>query len=424
MVTNLMGKGWVTMNDYELSYELLSKVYKEGAYSNLELNKGIESATNKAQVTRTVYGVLSKDVELSYYISKMCSMIPQKPAQILLKLAMYCIQYMDSMPDYAVVNNTVNLCQTIGKMQLKGFINGTLKAFCREKPALPTEEKENLSIKASVPLWLVEEYCKQYGIEKTKEFILADDYELEHIRPNTRQLSLEGLQKMLTENAQEWTASQVGGLFVRNNPYISKLFVMGLITFQSVTSMLAVKELDIQEGDNLLDLCSAPGGKAVLMSETAPNVNVVACDIHRHRTDLIGAYCRRMKANNIEIKCLDGTVIKDAFIKQFDRVICDAPCSGLGVAAKKPDIYLYTDMEKILSLTKLQLQLLTNASKYVKDGGRLVYSTCTTLQQENGEVVKKFLAKNSGWKLEKSTQYYPDGKGLDGFFIACLTNKK
>ncbi len=151
------------MNDLLTAYEVLLAVYKEGAYCNLELNKRVLGASNRAIVTRLVYGVLQKDVELEYYIGKMTAKRPSKTVAVLLKLGMYTLKYIDSIPRYAAVDNLVAICEKYGKRQLKGFVNSTLKNFDVAKIQMPAEPREKLSVETSTPLWLVKAYCKQYG---------------------------------------------------------------------------------------------------------------------------------------------------------------------------------------------------------------------------------------------------------------------
>lgn len=412
------------MNGLTLAYDVLSKIYKEDAFSTIELNKRVVGASNQAVVTRLVYGVLQKDVELDYYINALTKKKPSKTISVLLKLGLYCLKYMDSFPDYAVVDEIVELCQKLGKRQLKGFVNGTLKAFIAlgKTVELPKDAIQRLSVETSIPLWLSKAYIKQYGYEKAKEFLSVEEFTKEHIRHNVRLITLDELKKELDDKGISYTESKAGGLFVDNTPYIKELNSKGKITYQSMTSMLAVQALDVKDGDNMLDMCAAPGGKSVYASELA-DITVTACDIHEHRLELIKSYARRMGAKGIEVRLQDGTVFNDEFVGKFDKILCDVPCSGLGVAAKKPDIYLRSGMEKVHELCAVQYSILTNASKYLKERGRIVYSTCTTLREENYNIVGRFVKENHEWKIVSHDNYLPDGKGTDGFFVAVLERK-
>ena len=408
------------MNDLILAFEVLLGIYKDGAYSAIELNKKVVGASNQAIVTRMVYGVLQNDVQLEYYLGKITSKRPSKTIAILLKLGLYCILYIDSIPKYAIVNNIVNICEKYGKRQLKGFVNATLKNFDVDRIDLPSDRVERLSVTASAPLWLVKKYVKQYGFDESKRFLSVPTFTKEHLRNNSKKLSLEGLKEKLDKQNIDYQESQAGGVFVNNCGFIKGLCERGEATFQSMTSMYAVKAMDVRDGEKILDLCSAPGGKAIYMSEIA-DVKITACDIHEHRLDLIRSYANRMGASNIKILLNDACNYNESFVEKFDKTLCDVPCSGLGVVGKKPDIYLNTDEDKIKSLADTQYKILTSASKYTKM--RIVYSTCTTLREENYNVVGKFVKENPDWQVVSSNQYLPDGKGQDGFFIAVLERK-
>ncbi|MDE7208850.1 MAG: 16S rRNA (cytosine(967)-C(5))-methyltransferase RsmB [Clostridia bacterium] len=408
------------MNDLLMAFEVLLSIYKDGAYSNLELNKRVNGASNQAIVTRLVYGVLQKDVQLDYYLAKVVSKRPPKTIAILLKLGMYTLTYINSIPRYAVVDSLVTICEKYGKRQLKGFVNSTLKNFDASQISLPNDRFEALSVDTSVPLWLVKAYCKQYGYDRTNEFLSVDTFTKEHIRPNLRKQTLDELKSMLDAQNITYTQSIAGGLFVDNYAYIKSLNEKGLITYQSMTSMLAAQAMEVKDGEMILDICSAPGGKAVYMSELA-DVVITACDIHEHRLQLIRDYINRIGAVNITVQYNDGSAFNQEFVNKFDKTLCDVPCSGLGVVGKKADIYLTASMEKCQQLATLQYAILCNASKYSKK--RIVYSTCTTLREENYNIVGRFVKENKDWQVVKSQQYLPDGKGQDGFFIAVLDRR-
>ncbi|MDE7192082.1 MAG: 16S rRNA (cytosine(967)-C(5))-methyltransferase RsmB [Clostridia bacterium] len=408
------------MNDLLMAFEVLLAIYKDGAYSNLELNKRVNGASNQAIVTRLVYGVLQKDVQLEYYLAKVASKRPPKTIAVLLKLGMYALTYINSIPRYAVVDSLVTICEKYGKRQLKGFVNSTLKNFDASKIALPNDRFEAMSVEASVPLWLVKTYCKQYGFDATREFLSVDTFTKEHIRPNLRKQTLEQLKGLLDAQNIAYEESLASGLFVDNIAYIKSLNERGMITYQSMTSMLAAQAMEVEDGEIVLDLCSAPGGKAVYMSELA-DVTITACDIHEHRLQLIRDYINRMGAKNITVQHNDGSIVASDFVGKFDRTLCDVPCSGLGVVGKKADVYLTASMDKCLQLAALQYEILCNASKYTKK--RIVYSTCTTLREENYNVVGRFVKENPAWQVVRSQQYLHDGKGQDGFFIAVLEKK-
>lgn len=415
--------------DFRLAFDILDKVFRDGAYSNILLNEIVDKADNKALLTKLVYGVVENNITIEYYISKLVKTKPQKKILTILKLGIYMLKYLDSIPEHAVVYEMVDLCSYANKKEQAGFVNAVLKKCIGYDFVLPTDEKERLSITHSVPLWIVKAYYKQYGKETAVKLIETKPHTLEHIRPNTRKLSVEELGSYLLRKNIECEKSTVGGYFVRNDKEISDLFDKGMITYQSVSSMYVGRACGVQNGYKVLDLCSAPGGKAVYLSELANNVSITACDYYPHRVEQIKDYANRMGVKGLTAEVSDATIKRDDFVSKFDVVLADVPCSGLGVAGKKGDIYLNKTMEGTLELSEIQYQILENAIDYAKPNGVIVYSTCTTLREENFNIVGKTLKFRDDVKLEKMDigiendgyiQLLPDGKGMDGFFIARL----
>lgn len=409
------------MSDLKVCYNLLSQVYKQQTYGSISLTSRLDEAKNRDFVTRLVYGVLQNNVKYDYYIAQMTAKKPQNSAVILLKIGMYCIEGMDSMPDYAAVNNTVELSKEVGKQGSSGFINGVLKAFCRKKPALPQDGAQRLSVETSVPLWVVKQYIKQFGLQKTQEFLSCKPYELEHARINTLKTDIKSVEAKLDSVGAEYVEDPqcANCLFVRNGQKVRPLFDVGLITFQSQTSVKCCEIAGVKDGDEVLDMCAAPGGKSVYFAGVGENVKVLSCDVYHHRLELIQQYARRMGVK-LNVRLMDATVYNKSLTNAYDVVLCDVPCSGLGVAAKKPDVYLFKDKDQIFGITETQAKILENGSRYVRDGGTLVYSTCTLLKDENEDMIKKFLKQNRHFRLEEEKYFLPDGKGSDGFFVAKM----
>lgn len=409
------------MSDLKVCYNILSQVYKQQTYGSISLTGKLGEAKNRDFVTRLVYGVLQNNVKYDYYIAQMTAKKPQNSAVILLKIGMYCIEGMDSMPDYAAVNNTVELSKEVGKQGSSGFINGVLKAFCRKKPALPQDGAQRLSVETSVPLWVVKQYIKQFGLQKTQEFLSCKPYELEHARINTLKTDIKSVEEKLDAVGAEYVEDPqcADCLFVRNGQKVRPLFDAGLITFQSQTSVKCCEIAGVKDGDEVLDMCAAPGGKSVYFAGVGENVKVLSCDVYHHRLELIQQYARRMGVK-LNVRLMDATVYNKSLANAYDVVLCDVPCSGLGVAAKKPDVYLFKDKDQIFGITETQAKILENGSRYVMDGGTLVYSTCTLLKDENEDMIKKFLKQNRHFRLEEEKYFLPDGKGSDGFFVAKM----
>lgn len=411
------------------AYDVLYNIYIGGEYVQQALNKVDNDVM--PNVTKMVYGVLENDVRLSYYISRSFKKNPDNKTTLVIKLGMFIIDNMDSIPNYAAINECVELIEIIGKKQLKGFVNAALKNYADKKVQLPTEKFESMSVEYSIPIWLVKAYCKQYGEETARAIMKRSEMFREHIRANSVKLTHNELAEILTNRNIEYKESPLG-YYVSNSRAVRDLFELGMITFQSLSSMYVVKALGAVGACKVLDLCSAPGGKAILISELAPEAKITACELHEHRIDLIKSYIKRMEVNNIDVVQNDATIKTDEFISRFDYILCDVPCSGLGVAHKKPDIYLRKTMDGILELSELQYKILNNAIDYAVDGGIIVYSTCTTLREENYNVIGRTLKNRSDVVLDKMDipydnngfiQLLPD-ENTDGFFIARLKKLK
>ncbi len=415
--------------DFRLAYDILDKVFREGAYSNILLTEVLGKADNRSLLTKLVYGTLEKNITLEYYISLLCNSKPTGKIYVILKLGIFMLKFMDSLPAHAIVNEMVSLTTYIRKPNLAGFVNATLHNAIEKDFVLPKDEKLALSVQYSVPLWLVNCLFKQYKREKAISIMSTESFDLEHIRGNSKKVTNQELEKILTNLKLDFTKSNYGGFFIKNNGEVRDLFDKGIITYQSPSSMLVCNACSVKNGDNVLDMCSSPGGKAVYLSELASNIKITACDIYPARVDKIKEYCGRMNASNINAVVMDGSCENKDLLGKFDLVLCDSPCSGFGVARKKPDIYLNKSYKDIEALSEIQYKLLNNAINYTKTGGHIVYSTCTILREENYNIVGKILKERNDVKLERMDipcenegfiQLLPDNNGLDGFFIARL----
>lgn len=415
------------------AYNVLDDVYRRGAYCSVALNDILPALDerDKKQVTRLVYGVLEHDYEFVYMIGQLCAKSPKAVARVLLKLGMYLIKYTDSMPDYACVNEVVELTKAV-KKEMAGFVNATLKAYCTRRDDLPQVGLESLCIRANMPPWMVQLYFNQYGIEEGTALVLSR-FNHTHIRWNEKRYSRYQLRQFLVENHIEAQDTPHGYLVGATEPFAA-LLAEGKITVQALDSIYICLALaEERMTGKILDLCAAPGGKSVYLAEHNPDSEVVACDVHPHRVQLIEAYARRMGVDNVQAVVQDGTEPVEEWQNAFDAVLVDAPCSGLGVVGGNPDIAINRTQEDLESLPKLQARLLQVASHYVKPLGTLVYSTCTNLRQENGNVVNSFLLANPHFALESMSllppnegmlQFMPDDKGNDGFFVARLRRKE
>lgn len=419
------------------AYKILSKVYQDGTYSNMAfLGERVSDMS-----TRLVYGTLEENVKIDYILSQLIEKKPQKSVLTLLKIGTYALLNLSDVPKFAIVSECVEVAKSNGKGGASGFINAVLKKVADGKYSLPKESDENyLSVTYSKPQWFCDKLEKQYGKEVARIILSAKSTTLEHIRINSRMATESDVEFLLKKNKTDFKKSDVGGYIVKANDAVRHMFDKGLVTFQSPSSILAVKALGVTDGAQILDICSAPGGKAVYMSELCPHGKVVACDLYPHRVALIQKYKNRMHTPNVKAVQADACVLNEEWKDTFDFVLCDAPCSCLGTFKKHPDVFLNKDESCISELATTQRQILENAAKYLKVGGAMVYSTCTLFEEENENVVHDFLEKNVDFVLEHISGLekidggkYLDNKGMiqilphdeyDGFFIAKIRRVK
>lgn len=419
------------------AYKILSKVYQDGTYSNMAfLGERVSDMS-----TRLVYGTLEENVKIDYILSQLIEKKPQKSVLTLLKIGTYALLNLSDVPRFAIVSECVEVAKSNGKGGASGFINAVLKKVADGKYSLPKESDENyLSVTYSKPQWFCDKLEKQYGKEVARIILSAKSTTLEHIRINSRMATESDVEFLLKKNKTDFKKSDVGGYIVKANDAVRHMFDKGLVTFQSPSSILAVKALGVTDGAQILDICSAPGGKAVYMSELCPHGKVIACDLYPHRVALIQKYKNRMHTPNVKAVQADACVLNEEWKDTFDFVLCDAPCSCLGTFKKHPDVFLNKDESCISELAATQKQILENAAKYLKVGGAMVYSTCTLFEEENENVVHDFLEKNVDFVLEHISGLekidggkYLDNKGMiqilphdeyDGFFIAKIRRVK
>lgn len=407
------------------SYTILQKVYN-GTFLKQSLSDTTIRESSRSHVNKICYGVLDKNLYLDYVLSKFTSKSPKLSVKIILKIGLYSIIFLKT-ASYAVVDTCVELAKKLGKGGTAGFINGVLRNYLRNGVALPTDKLDYLSVLYSTPKFLVESLVADYG-ENLAEQILSSDLNNTYIRFNS---GIDG-EKYLTEKNINYQKTPFSDCFLVNGHKLDSDFYSGIYTFQSIGSV-AICNM-IEKGENLLDCCSAPGGKAVYLADKFNNVT--ACDVHEHRVQLINSYKSRMNKKNIQTYLLDSTEYKEEFNSYFDCVLCDAPCSGSGVIKDNPDIKLNRKKEDILSLTNLQKQILENVSKYVKVGGVLCYSTCSILQDENERQISNFLKNNSNFEVVKSKsllkglnldygiQFLPNLSSGAGFYFVKLKRTK
>lgn len=402
-------------------YNILNKVYSDKTFLKQAINSTFIEEKNRALTIKTCYGVLDKDIELSYYIKKLTDKSPKLVIRTILKISMYALKYLDK-KDYAVTKNAVELTKKLGKGGASGFVNAFLRRFVKVNIELPKDKIEFLSVKYSYPKFAVEELVKIYGEERTIDIINA-------VNEKTCLSFYENDGKeYLIKNQVDFEETPFENVYLTKNFIRNADYDDGVYTYQALGSV-AICDV-IEPCNKILDCCAAPGGKSIRLSYKCDSV--VSCDIYEHRVELIEDYKKRMKRNNILSFVMDSKVYNSEYEKVFDAVLCDAPCSGIGVVNDNPDIKLNRTKEDLISLIKEQLQILKNVSNYVKVGGYLYYSTCSILSSENIEIINAFMSDIKGFeiceinsKLQHETidgtnLFLPDISCGLGFFVAKL----
>lgn len=356
---------------------------------------------DRSFIKRLTEGTIERQIELDHYLNQI-SRLPtgkMKPLiRCLLRMSAYQLIYMDAVPDSAVCNEAVKLAGKRGFKDLKGFVNGVLRNLSKQKDrlSLPDDKGEAvsfLSVKYSMPVWIVELWLSQYGREVTERLLDG----LMQIHPVSLRFP-SGLSDREREDRIEQLRQ--AGAEIRKSAYLPCVclvehtedirmlpgFEEGAFTVQDISSVLAVEAAQLQETDLVMDICAAPGGKSILAAEKARRV--IARDVSERKTSVIEENIRRMRVKNIEVQVFDATEFDAKYEEKADAVLMDVPCSGLGVMGKKRDIKYHVTPEGLESLMAVQRQIVDNSWRYVKPGGILIYSTCTIHSGENEAMVK------------------------------------
>jgi len=417
------------------AYLALLDVEVKKAYSNITLNnhKFRDKLTSPAFATELVYGVLENKMLLDYLIDQIVPSGIKKVKtsdKVLLRMGIYQIGYMNSVPEYAAVNESVNLAKRYCRGR-EGFINASLRTYIREKDNIifPDREKDEvryLSIKYSYEPWIIEMWLKKYDGDFVEQLLIAGNERPDFvIRVNSLKIKREELIKRLTEAGFEAESGKLydNALYIKNGHGLieSDMFAEGLFSIQDEASMLVASVLDPKDGDIIMDMCAAPGGKTMAIAEKLGNTGqIIASDVYVRKLGLIDNEARRLGIFTVKTKVWDATRINPEMIEKADKVLVDAPCSGLGVIRRKPEIKYKKKTSEMERLQEKQLEILSASSMYVKQGGTLVYSTCTINTDENQKVVAEFLEKNPSFKKEEAIQLMPNVNGTDGFFICKM----
>lgn len=406
------------------AYDALRRILTEGAYSSVELDRTLDhvSEGSRGKVTALVYGVLDKSVTLDYILSALAHKRPKNAVAVLIKLGIYEMLYGNT-PVHAAVDK----CVELAKARVRGadkFVNAVLRAAPSVK--LPEgNDAAALSVRYSRPEWLVKRMLADLGEEKAKSILSAVMPQKTHIRRNSRKISEADFAR-LVEKTGEVERTERGYYVTRGT---LKALDPSLYTAQSLSSIFAAEAYTkgLEGSIEILDACAAPGGKSVYMSELLLEAHITACDVHEHRVRLIKAYAARMGASNIDAVVADARNLRGD--EKYDLAVCDVPCTGSGLLCTSPDILIGKKDEDVAALSAVQREILDAVSSRVRRGGRLVYSTCSLLTEENESVTDAFAAAHPefspitektgrGSEIDGKIRFFPDSDGCDGFYIA------
>lgn len=442
----------------ETALKILYEVNKSGAYSNIALSKKLEdnklSNLDKAFITELVYGTLKWKLSIDYIIERFSSVKIKKLSPWILnilRLGVYQLIYMSKIPESAACNESVNLARRYGHSASSRYVNAVLRNIARSKDNIEYPDKNKdlsayLSIKYSHPEWMVKNWLNRFGESFTEELLKSNNETPPlTIRVNTLKTGREELQTLLeNEGFEIHPAKYVKNALTIDNPSsFTKMeaFAKGLFQVQDESSMMVAQVLDPKPGELVIDVCSAPGGKATHIAELMQNKGqVIARDIHEHKIKLIEEAALRLGIDIIKAEVFDAQEEDEELAGKADGVLVDAPCTGLGIVRRKPDIKWTRNIKDSDELVKIQKRILYTSSRYVKPGGVLVYSTCTIESKENEELVRWFLSENKEFEredisnllpeaLRKDTakegyvQFYPNTDGIDGFFISKMRKR-
>lgn len=422
-------------NERKLAVGILMKIENDGAYSNLTLTNFFENtdlnSEGRAFVSALVYGVLDRKITLDYVLSKFIKTALAKTAPFtlnVLRTALYQIMYMDKIPESAAVNEAVKLIKKSKENRNAGFVNAVLRNILREEIPIPNgNTPADLSIRFSAPLWLVESFIKDYGtdtaISLLEESLKPAPFTLRvnTLKTDTKSLleSLEGVGVRAKEGNIENSVILEKGIDIGG----SALFKDGFFYVEDEASQTAISALSPKPCERVLDICAAPGGKTFTMASIMQNQGeIVACDLYEHRVGLIKEGAKRLGIDIINTCVNDATVYNET-MGEFDAILCDVPCSGLGVIRRKPDIK-YKASNDFKELQEIQWSILCNTAKYLKKGGRILYSTCTLRRAENEEVVNRFLKEYNTFKKVTEKTLMPHIDKTDGFYYALLVKEE
>lgn len=432
-------------NARTVALETLIKVFNQKSYSNIALNNELIKhdlkLADKALATRIVYGTIQYKIFLEYQLKPLIkTKLRDSFLKPLLLMSAYQYFFLEKVPANAIFDEANKLAKKYSKRNSGSYklVNGILRALERQGKILPPTNDlvEYLSIKESFPKWLVEYLLDHFGENETKEILVRSNQPAANsIRMTTKESDFEEIKEELKKDTFSFEESSL----TPHNLNLNKggvaqtaLFKNGKITIQDAAASLAVDTFDFKGSEQVLDACSAPGGKTVQIAENLTTGSVIALDIHENKLRLVRNAAERLHVSDkVKTKALDARKAKEYFNQgQFDKILVDAPCSGLGLIRRKPEIRYEKSLNDIKNLAKIQLAILESVSGLLANGGELVYSTCTISYEEDEGIVKQFLKLHPDFELipvqvgklpkQEMVRIFPSSDGSDGFFIAKL----
>lgn len=432
-----------TNNARSVALKTLIRVFENNSYSNISLNNSLKnsdlSIADQNLATKIVYGTIQYKIYLEYQLKDLIKVkIKESYLKPLLLMSVYQIVFLDKVPNRAVLDEANKLAKQFGKKRSSGFrlVNGILRSFIRRGKILPNSNDliEYLSVKESFPIWLVKYFIDQFGQEKTENILASFNKNAKNsVRISSLIDKQEVLDKLKKESFKPKLSSLTSQVAILDHGGISEtdLFEDGKITIQDEAASLVVDSFKFSKTDQVLDACSAPGGKTIQIAEKIPEGQVTALDIHKNKLNLVVKNAQRMHvADRVKTKAVDARKSDEYFSGQeFDKILVDAPCSGLGLMRRKPEIRYTKSKKDLVNLQKIQLSILDHVSQLLKKNGELVYSTCTISIEEDENVVQKFLEAHPNFELQPfnlekvdskigTLKIMPDEYDSDGFFIA------
>lgn len=406
----------------QAAFETLYRICYDSAYSNIAVDNALSQLNEgKAFTARIVYGVLERLITLDYIIDRFCDK-PKPKLRIILRMGVYQLYFMDKVSTAAAIDESVKLAKANGLKYYSSFINAVLHKV--DSNRINIDELDDISVRYSVPQSLINMWIKAYGRETVLQYLPGlNEAPPVFAVPNSFNTDADALcTKLMGEGVRCSVFEDI--VKITSSPDLTSLeaFKNGFFYIQDVNCYKAIKALDIKQGERVIDVCAAPGGKSFTAAMFAgKSGEVLSFDLHKSRISLIKEAAGRLGLTNISADVNDACVFNDR-IGSADKVICDVPCSGYGIVRRKPEIR-YKELDSIKGLPDIQLKILNVSAGYLKNGGRLLYSTCTLNRRENEAVIDRFLNENKAFSVLQMKTLFPGENDGDGFFYCVLERK-